>query len=103
MAEHVTIQCCVCAEPVCFTRDRHARLRETGENFQCSRGHVQYFTESENTRLRAEIERLKADRDWWRERAERYRDSAALSERRRRAQKAATSRLRAERDGSDVQ
>jgi hypothetical protein len=77
VSDHVTTTCCVCSEPICFTAARHAHLRQTGENFTCSRGHAQHFADNENAKLRKSVaeleERLQRKRSYCDNLEERYR------------------------------
>lgn len=91
---HYTEHCGECREPICMTHEREKYLRETGAIFYCPRGHTRVFRDSENKKLRDQVARLEADRDWWRKRADHWQAEATRIELRRRAQVSATTRLR---------
>ena len=49
-------QCCNCGVPFAFPDWMMRRLREKGGSFFCPNGHSQHYVETENTRLRKQLD-----------------------------------------------
>ena len=78
------LNCCNCGTKFAMEDSIYAARREDGETFTCPNGHEQYFSESENKKLRDEIKRLELrveryqnDSRYWRSRY--HRVSRSLS------------------------
>lgn len=86
VAEMIAQQCIACGITFAFAKDYDTRLRETHANFYCPNGHAQCYTaktEAEKlrdqlTKERQQLDQVKADREWYRNRL----DETQASERR---------------------
>lgn len=63
--------CCNCGTKFGMEDSIYSLRKEDGEEFSCPNGHKQYFTESENSKLKKEVERLTKNRDYYKERFDR--------------------------------
>jgi len=54
------LNCCKCGTKFAIEDSIHAARMQDGEVFTCPNGHEQYFSPSENDKLKKEIERLNA-------------------------------------------
>lgn len=66
----LTEECCNCGVLFAVSEDLIAQWRKTKRSFYCPNGHSQSYTESEADRLKRELERVKRDADWQKQRAE---------------------------------
>lgn len=89
------VTCCSCQIEFGLPRSLHGNAkRDPSIWFHCPHGHRQHYTESEADRLRKEIERERNWRQWEQGRADAAIHEAARNDRRRRAEKAAKTRLK---------
>jgi hypothetical protein len=91
----VMTTCTECGILMAIPLEFDARLRSTHRNFYCLNGHPQHYagkTEIEN--LREKCKRLEDDRDWWSDQFESEREAHATTEARRRAEKAAKTKMK---------
>lgn len=81
------ISCGVCSIPFAIPTNRYKNLVETGEDFWCPNGHKIHYFDDENSRLKDELARTKT-------RLLREKQAHEHTEARRRAQKAATTKVK---------
>ncbi len=58
ITEMVIVNCCNCGMAFAMTNDFYRRRSTEGGNFYCPSGHSQYYTTTENQRLKNEVDRL---------------------------------------------
>jgi hypothetical protein len=96
------LECINCGITFAFPSGYNARLRETHANFYCPNGHAQAYlgkTEAEKLRdqlakERQQLDQLKADRDWYRERLDESKGKEQQTSNRLRAHKGIVTKLR---------
>ncbi|WP_409029415.1 hypothetical protein [Gracilimonas sediminicola] len=86
------IHCCQCGMPFAMTEDFSDRRLKDGKNFYCPKGHSQYYTSGREKDK--EIEKLKGERDRYKNRMYHYKEEAEHKENQRRGHKAAHTRLK---------
>lgn len=50
------VDCGICSVPIALTTTRYTEARENGSWFYCSNGHLVHYTETENMRLRHQLD-----------------------------------------------
>jgi hypothetical protein len=81
-----TAICCSCSIPFAFPDYKYEQLVKEGTRFHCPNGHPQYYTESENTKLKRLLEQEQKRRTWaeqsrqdaWKRLEEEKRSKAAI-------------------------
>lgn len=90
----VSETCCNCGVPFGLHKETYDQRKRDGKNFHCPNGHQQHYTETEETKLKRELEKEKQRRQW----AENSRDiaqkDARRSERKARAYKGVTTKIK---------
>lgn len=85
----VKIQCCRCSMNFQMPRDFYELRKSDGKEFFCPVGHQQYFTETEISSLRKQLQSALSSKHFYQERADHYRESMIKEERRTRGLKSA--------------
>lgn len=101
IALHV-LECCACGITFAYAEAYDRELRESHRTFYCPNGHPQSYkakTEAEKlrdqlTKERQQLDQVKADREWYRERLDETRKSEAAVTRRLTAHKGIVTKLR---------
>jgi hypothetical protein len=68
-AEFVVEECCNCHVQFALTRDFFDQRQKDGNNFYCPNGHGQHYTESEEKRLKRQLENKRLAVEFWRNQA----------------------------------
>lgn len=90
----VIMHCGKCGIAFGMTESKYTRCKEKGEDWYCPNGHCRIFTTSALDEKDAEIKRLKENNAWLDRRLTSERETREVTERRLRAQKGVTTRLK---------
>lgn len=88
------IYCYECKIPFAVPAVIRADWQQNGENFYCPNGHIQHYTESDVQRLNKKLKREQEQLELERKRTQWAQQAARNAENRRRAEKAAKTRIK---------
>jgi len=92
--EMVQIECCECNMVFTVTKEFNDKRLEDGKGFNCPSGHVQYYSDSKLKKALKEIEKLKKELGFQKNRADGWYNSYLIMEKSRNSYKGHFTRLK---------
>ncbi len=88
------VYCYKCRMPFAIPASIRADWQESGDGFYCPNGHLQSYSESDVQKLKKQLQNSNKRLQWAEQDAKTQRERADHNERRRRAEKAAKTRIK---------